>query len=230
MTGPYADNARNFFDRTHLTSAPIARIVKSGEQYVKNATTRAAGPDEKLSLSDIEKLPKDLQDDMRILMGEKPPDPASRSLNEAVQAADIAELTEYGKYFSVETFPASKTRLEVMQSLTDLQDLTERTLDDGFHSTQGTDGVKAYASTLKRLGEDEKQQAESEPLGDKLNNIYRNIADAAQAEFSPVSKFKNVESLVHTIAEDGDTEFRILLARKHNDGGWLAVFHSNFPF
>ena len=54
------------------------------------------------------------------------------------------------------------------------------------------------------------------------------MADAVAAYFDP-KNFASIEYGSHSIAEDGDTQYDLLLARRQ-DGSYLTVTSSDFPF
>src|SRR5262245_55710236 len=56
MTGPYADNAQNYFEKTGRKSSSPNTVIESGGRYVRAQLEKAAGSDGKLSLANIRTL------------------------------------------------------------------------------------------------------------------------------------------------------------------------------
>lgn len=232
MTGPYADNAKNYFERTGKSWANADTVIESGARYVRAQAADAAGSDGRLSLKDIRKLPADLVDDVLILRGKLPPSDASpaslQALKDAVKATEIGAINDYGKYFDVVTHAASKSREDVLRDILGYDDLSDREVNDWFSSTKGSRGVNDFAGEMRGIGAEERENASDRRTGNDIERRFAGVADAAKSLFK-VADFKSVELVEHFIAEDGDTEHRILLAQK-KDESWLVLAYSDFPF
>src|SRR4051794_21542033 len=69
MTGPYADNAQNYFEKTGKKSASADTVIDSGANYVRAQLAKVAGANGKLSLTELRALPADLSEDLLMLRG-----------------------------------------------------------------------------------------------------------------------------------------------------------------
>ena len=103
-----------------------------------------------------------------------------------------------------------------------------------FDVYSGRTAVANLSGELCEIGDEEKYERDEDPdcyemSGDAMKKLYEDVAAEIDTVFNPVSKFKSVELLSHHIYEDGDTEYRILLA-KEPDGQWLVTYYYNHPF
>lgn len=238
MTGHYADNARNYFEKTGRTWAAADTVIDSGARYVRAQLDKAAGPDDKLSLAELRSLPDDLSGDLLALRGKAPAAPTGNApslanLVPVIKAANHPELNDYGSSFDVTTYPASATRLDILRDLVGYDDLSEAEVNDWFSSTHGAQAVKDASSALRELGKDERTQRDEDPTGAlsgaAAEALFVAVADKLDAVFAPASKVKSLEYAEHFIAEDGDTEHRALIAQL-KDQSWLVVSYQDFPF
>ncbi|MCA9550615.1 MAG: hypothetical protein KC933_11310 [Myxococcales bacterium] len=236
MEGIYADNARNYFERTGRSWATADTVIDSGARYVRRETEKAAGADQKLSLVDIRKLPADLQDDMLTLRGKAPSKPAndpkvvapSPALTAAVAASEIPSINDYGKYMGVDVYPKTMSRAEILRKVVGYDDLTDAEIGEWFSSVKGSAAVADLAGSFKEIGAEEKENWDDD-RGVQHERIFSDVAEGLGAQFIPVSKFKSVELAEHFIQEDGDCEYRLLIG-KQKDDSWLVFSYSNFPF
>lgn len=234
MTGPYADNAQNFFEKAGRSWASVDTVIASGRRYVQRETEEAAGSDKKLSAVDIRKLPDDLSGDILALQGKAAPKAdkpsVTKGLEDAVKAANVEGLNDYGKWFDVQTYPKSKSREDILRTIVGYDDLSDQEVNDWFSSTKGPAAVKGFAEIMRDVGKEELENREvDEPLnGEAAKALFDGVADSVQKSVVP-AKLKGVELLEHSIAEDGDTAHSLLIAKKKDDS-WLVVSYSDFPF
>ncbi len=233
MTGPYADNARNYFDHTGKHWANADTVIDSGARYVRANLSTAAGKDGKVSLADIRKLPADLVDDLLILRGRAPTGAgagaALQKLKDAVKGTEIPDINDYGKYIEVSTYPKSKSRADILRDIVGYDDLTDKEVSDWFDSTRGSAAIADFAGTLRDVGSEERDNADDPDVGKDIEKRLGNVATAAERAFAPASQYKSLEVLDHGIEEDGDTEHHLLLAHQKDDT-WLVLHYSDFPF
>lgn len=231
MTGPFADNARNFFERTGRKSASVEVVIDSGARYVRSASTAAAGADGKLSLKDMEKLPGDLVTDMLWMRGKVEPEASSTSaaLTKALEAMDIPEIADYGKHVSVTSYPSNTSLADVLRQETNWDGFTDAEMIKEFKGTKGDAAAREFQADMNEVGSQERENADDDASGRKLERLFKNFGAAAVADFTPASKFASLEYGVHGISEDGDTEYRLLVA-KEKTGAWKVLQYQDFPF
>jgi hypothetical protein len=229
MTGAYADNVQNYFQFSGKAWANADTVIDSGANYVRDRMTTAAGADGKLSLADIQKLPADLVDDVLILRGKlKPAKPMDTvALKAALKDMEIDRISEYGKSFDLQTYPASKSRIDILKEVIGYDDLTDDEVNDAFDSTK-SGATKAFSDEMKSIGGDERENADTEDEGKDLEKRFVGAGSAAKAFFDSAD-FKSVELAEHSISEDGDTEHRVLLGRLKDDS-WVVLNYTDFPF
>lgn len=232
MTGPYADNAKNYFDRTGKSWAKADTLIESGARYVRAQAAEVAGSDGRLSLKDIRRLPADLVDDVLILRGKLSPPAAApaglQALKDAVKGTEIGALNDYGKHLGVSTYSAGKSREDVLRDVAGYDDLSDREVNDWFASVKGGRAVADFAAAMQDVGADERENAVNDAKGADIERRLVAVGTAAQALFK-VADFKSLELVEHFIEEDGDIEHRILLARQKDDS-WLVLSYADFPF
>lgn len=234
LDGPYADNIRAWFAATGRQRAHVDQMVDSARRYVTPRLERAAQGDGHLSLVDIRRLPEDLIGDFLALRGRPPAQGQDvQAIQAAVDAANHRELNDYGKSFDLLTFPKGTTREEVLNRIL-LDPLTREELAELFTSTRRRQAATAFAGDLRQIGSDERRYREEEPEAHQLSGrdaerLIHGVVDAVLAQVLPMNKVKSLEYAVHTIAEDGDVERRILLAKRRDDT-WIAVSYTDFPF
>ncbi|MBK7859353.1 MAG: hypothetical protein IPJ65_12170 [Archangiaceae bacterium] len=231
LTGPFADNVRNFFDRTGQKSASVAALIDSGARYVRAATAKAAGPEGKLSLTEIKKkLPEDLVTDMLWLRGKVDPGSSTTSpaLTDALAALDISEITDYGKRSSLTTYPSNTSLADVLRAETGWDDPDADVIKE-FKGTKGDAAAREFQADMADVGSLVAENADTVAIGKRQEKLFRNLGAAAVAEFTPASRFASLEYGVHGISEDGDIEFRLLVA-KEKSGAWKVLQYQDFPF
>ena len=238
MTGMYADNAQNYFEKTGRSWATVDTVIESGSRYVRAQVTDKAGPNGKLSLTETRALNADLSGDILTLRGKAPAAlaadaPSAAQLLPLFDAANHKELNDYGKEFGVTTYPASATRVDILRDLVGYSDLEEAQLNEWFSSTHGSQAVSHFASSIKDAGAEEHANRDEDPSealsGAAAEKLFVDLADGVKNALTPASKVKSIEYAEHFIVEDGDLEIRALLARQKDDS-WLVLSYTNFPF
>jgi hypothetical protein len=231
MTGPYADNAQNYFRFTGKSWTTADILIDSGASYVREKMGAVAGGNGKLSLAEIRTLPQDLVDDVLILRGKltAPTAPANiDTLKDALQAMEIDRIRDYGKWFSLTTYPATKSKVDIYKDAIGYDQLTDDEARDWFdRSTSGA--AASFAGAMADVGDQEKENADTTAEGNDLKARFDGVAAAARAVFGDAAKFESVELAEHMIAEDGDTELRVLIG-KQKDGSFVVLQYSDFPF
>lgn len=147
-------------------------------------------------------------------------------LDAAVEATQIDLISEYGRGFSFVEFPAETTFREIYGDVSGegiVDYLTDEVLDDRFSSSRGADVVTEWAAEIREEG-----QALSEGEVQVIIDAFDGIASAG-AEYFSSDLFESVEQRYHGIAEDGDTEYSILIGTKE-DGSIEVLAFSSFPF
>ncbi|MBI2373443.1 MAG: hypothetical protein HYV07_05535 [Deltaproteobacteria bacterium] len=236
MSGPYADNAQNFFERSGRSWAKVDTVIESGARYVRKSAEKAAGSDKKLSAVDIRSMPKDLSGDIFALQGKKVDDSSGPSsvlaaLTSAASAVNHQDLNDYGKSWDVATYPKSTPRADILREIIGYDDLTDDEAEEWFSKTSGKSAVTSFVDEMREVaGEElENRDDDSELKGPDAKKLIDAFAHSVSGALLPVSKLKSVQLLEHSIQEDGDVEHKLILA-KQKDDSWLAVRYTNFPF
>lgn len=151
-----------------------------------------------------------------------------KKLQAALDALEVAQLTDYGKRIGLDKF-APDSLANVMEKITGY----EFDMSYGWHETKGLGGVKGFAGSMHQVGKDVKQSEDDDPTpgglsGSELKARYDAVANSVFGAFKPAD-FLSVRHLSHGIQEDGDTRYSILLGQK-KDHSWVAVTYSDFPF
>lgn len=164
------------------------------------------------------------------------PAKVSAAMKNAVETFGKSKLADFGASFSAATYPASKSLEEVLADEAGLEFDDEFTTDDAFeHRASGKNALKEMLSDIGNRGVDAKDTVDGDPepyddmTGDEAQALYDAVADAAVSNFAPGTEFQAFEYFGHDIAEDGDTTRRLLVGHK-NDGTWLVLSFSDFPF
>lgn len=244
MTGLFADNVKNYFDKTGRSWAKVETVIASGEQYAAKNISAAAGTDNKLSLKDIRLLPKDMVDDLLVMRGKQPiaaatgdttAPPSMTELQNAVSATNVSSIVDWGKGIDLTRYPAGTDRDKIFCDITGFDSWDDVDFSEMFDVTRGADGVREFAGKLCEVGDEEKEFRDEDDLGpdeltgDQVKKLFDDVASAAEAFFLPVSRFDSVELARHSIEEDGDTEHLILFAKEKN-GDLLVLNYQDFPF
>ena len=236
MEAPYADNAKNYFKFTGKKSANADTVIDSGARYVRAKAEEVAGRDHKLSVFEMRQLPADLADDVLALRGvaPKPTEDAGAlpALKAAVLATDVKGINDYGKYFEVKTFAASQTRDQVINAMA-TNDVVGPDADDqsGLDFTRGSRAPRMFADMICDAGAllaEDYDYAEGGLSKRDVEQLYKAVADRTTAAFSSL-KLNHVELIEHSISEDGDIAWKILMGRQA-DGKWIAVQYQDNPF
>lgn len=150
-------------------------------------------------------------------------------LQSAVDQLDVPQLTDYGTSVGLDTYP-SQSLAQVMEAITGY----EFDMSFSWDEVKGAGALADFARSMRQKGKDEKQAIDEDPEGKALSgqevqDRFNAVAGALFGVFKPVSQFKSIRSLSHSIQEDGDTEYALLLAQKKDDS-WLVLLYSNWPF
>ena len=220
-TVTYADSSKSLIMKVTKTGG-----AQNGESLRGNLSLKVGS--ELVELEDLECFKNsDISFD---IVGEtanegQPVDSDSIStLRSAIKLADIPELVDFGTSFDVSTHTSKETVESILRVITDTSPDSDRDLPE-FVTTQNAAAVKQFTEEMKRLVTEEE---EDESNLSKINALSQ-IAKEVETTFLPVTKFKSVSLLVHTIAEDGDVEYQILIG-ENGDGSKIVLSYSNFPF
>lgn len=144
------------------------------------------------------------------------------ALKKAVASAQIPTMTDYGRNFWIKSHPAGATPETILQEVVDSQDGSN--VLDYFKISSGNKAVRQLAGEWRSEAQQEIEN--QEPANAK---IYRDVASEMENAFLDTTRFQSVRVAFHDVAEDGDTEYKVVLAQKQ-DGSWLTLNYSNFPF
>lgn len=144
-------------------------------------------------------------------------------LKAAVKAADIDEVTRFGRSFWIKTYPKNTAFKTIVADAVgyDESDVDLR----HFRRASGDAAARAFAKSLR-----DEAKAEAEDA-DEVNSprLVRAIADAAEKAFTGTRNFSDVQLAEHAIAEDGDLESHTMVGQQ-KDGSLFVLVFTNFPF
>lgn len=151
------------------------------------------------------------------------------ALKSAIARTEVPQLNDYGKSLSFETF-ANKTFEEVVAAITGYDYSAEN-----WQTVTGRRAAADFARGMVQVGDTVKQGEDEDPTnepnalnGQQLKALFDDVAGAVSAALKS-GGWKSVRSLSHSIQEDGDTEYQILVAQK-KDNSWVTVAYQDFPF
>jgi hypothetical protein len=159
------------------------------------------------------------------------------ALKASVRAAgDVEGFSDYNRGFSVTSYPAGTSEAKILAEAYNVSESDIEDMPDLFHKTSGRAGVQSFVSMIIADAEADEENADgSDPDDDftkehlAMANAGRAIAAAVPLAFEPVSQFTSVTHHSHGIAEDGDLQTEVLIAKK-TDGSFLTMAYTNFPF
>lgn len=144
-----------------------------------------------------------------------------QQLRKAVAASSIPEMSDYNRAFWLKDYPASAT---IEKMLLDATDWEADNIIGAFKMASGDRAVRQQAAEWRSEADEQTSNDDA-----KSARVYRDVAAALEPSFIGNRAFASVTVASHSIAEDGDTEYRFILA-KRTDGRWLMLGYYNFPF
>lgn len=152
-------------------------------------------------------------------------------LKGAIAKVDTEPMNEYGKSLGL-SFHGPQTLAQLVEELTG-NEYDPSEYPDEWSETKGSKAPKDFAAYMRSTGSEERQSADEDPEGAimpgaELEKRFADVAKEIEKTFK-APDFKQIRSMSHSIAEDGDTEYALLLAQK-KDNSWIAVTWSNWPF
>ena len=87
-----SDNAVRVIEDSGQKTMSAEKLIGIEVRRLEDAAVAVAGPNQRVSLLEIRRLPRDLQDDILHLRGKRPVEPAPRTMAE-IQAAVTAQVT-----------------------------------------------------------------------------------------------------------------------------------------
>lgn len=149
----------------------------------------------------------------------------------AIAKLDLEGLHDYGKHLSI-GFHGPQTLAQLVEDITG-NEYNPSAYPDDWSETKGVKAPKDFAAYMRATGAEEKARADEDPEtavlpGPELEKRFGDVAKEVEKAFK-ASDFKQIRSMSHAIAEDGDTEYALLLAQK-KDNSWIAITWSNWPF
>ncbi|MFO0728428.1 MAG: hypothetical protein U1E65_31925 [Myxococcota bacterium] len=226
-------------ERSHLSSTWAKNTIPNKSISVNAAVEDYLAPKIKKALfavssnktsvteADVQKLVvTDLRTAAAALFG---PSGKMAKLQAALDDLDVQQLTDYGHSIGLDKQPVG-TMTAAMTNIIGY----DFDISYGWHQTKGAAAIKSFADSMRQVGKDLKQSTDEDPVtggltGQQIKDRYDAVADRVGAAFKPVTDFLSIRHLSHSIQEDGDTEYSILLAQK-KDKSWVAVTYSDFPF
>jgi len=212
--------------RDEVVRVSVDAAVKHLRPIINRAACAIAGDDGKISADDVAKLRvPELRARASALFDGGKPSGARAALDAAVKATEFDSITDYGKSFGVEKYPASMNAKQVISKMVEL-DLEY--VDDNYSFSSGRAAIGSFADTIRKAGKDHAESEEDAATAAKITAAYDGIGAAAERFFRSAD-FKKVTYASHSIAEDGDVAYDILLGQK-KDGSWVTLAYSDFPF
>lgn len=212
--------------RDEVVRVSVDAAVKHLRPIINRAARAIAGDDGKISADEVAKLRvPELRARASALFDGGQPTAARVALDAAVRATEFDSITDYGKSFGVEKYPARMNAKEVVSKLVDLE---LEYVDEGYSFSSGRAAIASFADTIRQAGQDLAESEEDAATAEKITTAYDGVADAAE-RFFRAADFKKVTYANHSIAEDGDVAYDILLGQK-KDGSWVTLAYSDFPF
>lgn len=225
IKGPYGRSAQSLFEQPSRRSISVEKAIsekaKEVAQLVRAAASRS-GRKDRLSPAETRTLPAPVRD---AILGLQRKNSSPKSLEAAVKATiDPLEDSGSGMSFKALTYPSTTSLADILRDLA-WGDLSDEEAIAPFEFTRGTAALKDFASTIEDIGAQEEANRDQDPPP-YFSKLFKDVATAAIAEFSPVSKFKSVQ--VATAEPDG-LIFKIVIARLKNDS-WRVLSYFENPF
>lgn len=214
--------------RAETDTVTVGKAVAHLKPVIERAALAIAGDDGKIDAADVRKLRvTELRTRAATLFDGEGGTTGRVDLAKAVKAADVPILSDYGKSFGLEQHPAGASIQDIIGAITDM-DVADFELDDWATLTNGAAAVKDFGLAMKDAAESRAEGADSDAEAKTITRAYEGVAKGAKAFFNG-DDFRKFVLAQHSIAEDGDVEYHILLAQKR-DGSWTSLTYSDFPF
>ena len=144
-----------------------------------------------------------------------------------VKAAQRKELQDYGYYFAMGTYPA-KTKLTKI--FADTINVSESDMGDYAGYFKMSSGDPAVCTFAKDLRTDAKTEiATAGNTSAVIANNIQNVATASEKAFLSTQRFVTVQLASHNRQEDGDFDYRILIAQE-KDGTLRVLSYTVNPY
>lgn len=220
------------FARRHIDEArkpgqsmTVSKAVAALKPVLTRAALAVAGGDGMIDLAEAKQLRVAELRQRTVSLFEGAPTGGRAQLDSALRGVDVSSITDYGRSFELRSFPAGSTERAMISKIVDLSEDDLGTLSDWGTRKSGAGAVSGFAEVIREAGVD---FAENHDDGEADQKRLDAVADAVGKYFKP-SDFQKIAGYRHTITEDGDMEYNVLLAQKQ-DGSWTALTHTNFPF
>lgn len=209
-------------------SVTVGKAVAHLRPVIERAAEAIAGRDGKIDAADVRKLRVTELRVRAASLFEGEATGGLADLKKAIKATEIDAITDYGKSFSLQNFPAGATLKSMIASITDTDAADLGNVEDSYSLTQGAAAVRDMAKAVKDAGASHAEGSDDEAGARVITRAYDGVAAGVQGFFKS-SEFKKFILAEHSIAEDGDMEYHVLLAQKR-DGAWTTLTYSDFPF
>jgi hypothetical protein len=146
-------------------------------------------------------------------------------LTATVKAAQKDELTGFGYLFALKSYPANTKTIKI---LADIVSYDETEMAGYFKMSSGDPAVRTLAKDLRA----EAKVAGEDQTGDENAVIIKNIqavAIAAEKAFLGTNRFVKIQLASHDRQEDGDLDYRILIAQE-KDGALRVLSYIRNPY
>ncbi len=144
------------------------------------------------------------------------------ALEKSVNAAQIDEVTDYGRSFSFSKYPKGTHPKKVVADVTGYE---EDDIDlGGFSNRTGAAAIESVADRIYAEAKDLESDDDT-AAANALKAVSRDLYAFKGTE----SKFAAIKSYSHSIAEDGDLQSDTLIFTK-TDGSLVVFGYTHFPF
>lgn len=223
------------FAKRHLTelrqevdTVTVGKAVAHLRPIITSAAAAIAGADGKIDSTDVRKL---RVTELRVRAASLFEDggvAGAKSLRKAVNATDVPQIGDMGKTFALRSFPATATPESMVSKIVDLAPADLGRLTQWGSVATGASAVREFSAHVRQAGQEQVDGANDDAEAAVYKQAYNGVADAVKG-FFVAEDFKKFVYGSHSIAEDGDCAYDILMAQKR-DGSWVTLTYSDFPF
>jgi hypothetical protein len=211
--------------RQDVDTVTIAKAVAHLRPIITRAAQSIAGADHRIDADDVKKLRvMDLR--LRAVSLFVDENDAKAALDKALNAASIPAISDLGKSFGFATHPKNASVESILGDITGY-DMGEMG-DDWFNRSSGARAVNAFAESMAEAGKIHAEGSDGPSEAEAIIKAFDGVS-ASLTEYFKGADFKKFVYADHSIAEDGDVHWDILLAQK-TDGSWASLAYSDFPF
>lgn len=214
--------------RTAGRSMSVAKATTALKAPITRAVGSISGGDGIVDEFEVTKLRvPELRTRAATLFTESPTG-AEATLTKALTDVNIAPITDYGRAFDFGKAPQGSTVESMVADITQTPASDMGPVAEWGDISKGTDAVADFTSVIRTAAKEIFDNAEDPTSGADIKARLDTLADSVESYFKP-GDFEQIINVRHTIAEDGDVEYNILMAQKP-DGTWKTLTHTDFPF